>query len=131
MQLSTTSLKKLALPLALGVSLGVAAMGAKPVQAANAANGAKIYGTNCAMCHGPKGAGDGPASASLNPKPRKFSDPKIMSKIADKTIATTIQKGGAAMKKSPAMPPFPQLKPNEVADLVAHIRALCKCKGPK
>lgn len=131
MQLSTPSLKKLALSLVLGVSLGAVAMAAKPVKAANAANGAKIYGTNCAMCHGPKGAGDGPASASLNPKPRKFSDPKIMSKIADKTITMTIQKGGMAMKKSPAMPPFPQLKPNEVADLVAHIRALCKCKGPK
>ena len=26
----------------------------------------------CAACHGPAGAGDGPAAAALNPKPRSF-----------------------------------------------------------
>jgi len=36
------------------------------------AEGEKIYKTNCASCHGDKGAGDGPASTGLNPPPRDF-----------------------------------------------------------
>lgn len=34
--------------------------------------GEKIYKTNCASCHGDKGAGDGPAATGLNPPPRDF-----------------------------------------------------------
>lgn len=36
------------------------------------AHGAKVFANNCAVCHGPKGLGDGPAGMSLNPKPRNF-----------------------------------------------------------
>ncbi len=34
--------------------------------------GQKLFQTNCAMCHGPEGKGDGPAGAGLNPKPRNL-----------------------------------------------------------
>jgi mono/diheme cytochrome c family protein len=37
------------------------------------AKGKEVYETNCASCHGPNGAGDGPAGAALNPKPRNFA----------------------------------------------------------
>ncbi|MCX7998904.1 MAG: c-type cytochrome [Leptospiraceae bacterium] len=36
------------------------------------AKGKEVYEANCASCHGPNGAGDGPAGAALNPKPRNF-----------------------------------------------------------
>jgi high-affinity iron transporter len=32
-------------------------------------SGAQLYGQHCAMCHGDRGAGDGPAAASLDPPP--------------------------------------------------------------
>jgi mono/diheme cytochrome c family protein len=35
-------------------------------------HGQKVYVNNCASCHGPVGAGDGPAAAGLNPKPRNL-----------------------------------------------------------
>lgn len=35
-------------------------------------HGAKIYGQNCAMCHGDQGKGDGAAGQALNPKPRNL-----------------------------------------------------------
>ena len=41
-----------------------------------AGHGAKVFSTNCAVCHGPQGLGDGPAGASLNPKPRNFVEGK-------------------------------------------------------
>lgn len=34
------------------------------------AYGQKVYQTNCSMCHGNEGRGDGPAGGGLNPKPR-------------------------------------------------------------
>ncbi|MCX6024606.1 MAG: copper resistance protein CopC [Chloroflexi bacterium] len=36
---------------------------------ASAALGAPLYQQNCQMCHGPRGRGDGPVAASLNPRP--------------------------------------------------------------
>ena len=36
------------------------------------AHGAKVYKTNCSICHGDKGMGDGPAGMALVPKPRNF-----------------------------------------------------------
>jgi len=35
-------------------------------------HGGKVYATNCAMCHGAEGKGDGAAGAALNPKPRNL-----------------------------------------------------------
>lgn len=37
--------------------------------------GREIFNQNCASCHGEKGAGDGAAVASLNPKPRNYRAP--------------------------------------------------------
>lgn len=40
------------------------------------AYGAKLFATNCAMCHGAEGKGDGPAGQGLNPKPRNMVEGK-------------------------------------------------------
>lgn len=40
------------------------------------AHGQKLYATNCAMCHGNEGKGDGAAGAGLNPKPRNLIEGK-------------------------------------------------------
>jgi caa(3)-type oxidase subunit IV len=37
------------------------------------AKGKELFQQNCVLCHGPEGRGDGPASTSLNPKPRNFT----------------------------------------------------------
>lgn len=39
------------------------------------ARGKVLFAENCATCHGPEGQGDGVAGASLNPKPRNFTQP--------------------------------------------------------
>jgi mono/diheme cytochrome c family protein len=38
--------------------------------------GAKLFQTNCALCHGNEGKGDGAAGAGLNPKPRNLVEGK-------------------------------------------------------
>jgi mono/diheme cytochrome c family protein len=38
-----------------------------------AETGRALYQGMCAACHGPNGDGDGPAAASLNPRPKDFT----------------------------------------------------------
>lgn len=38
--------------------------------------GAKVYSTNCAVCHGKEAKGDGPGGMALNPKPRNLIEGK-------------------------------------------------------
>jgi len=40
-----------------------------PYQASSIAEGQALYGEHCAVCHGPRAAGDGPAAATLQPRP--------------------------------------------------------------
>jgi mono/diheme cytochrome c family protein len=103
-----------------------------PAPAAGAAGGdataeAKaIFDSRCVTCHGPQGAGDGPASAGLTPPPRNFRDPAWQQSVTDQHIEQIVQYGGAAVGKSPAMPANPDLmsKPEVVAALRAHVRGL-------
>ena len=44
-----------------------------PLGAEAAGEGAKVFKSNCEMCHGPQGHGDGPAGQSLDPKPRDLA----------------------------------------------------------
>lgn len=86
----------------------------------------QIFATRCFTCHGPTGAGDGPASAGLTPPPRNFQDPVWQQSVTDEHIEQIIQYGGAAVGKSPAMPSNPDLmsKPEVVAALRAYVRGL-------
>jgi mono/diheme cytochrome c family protein len=37
--------------------------------------GKTLFGANCSSCHGQLGKGDGPAAATMNPRPRNFTSP--------------------------------------------------------
>ena len=43
--------------------------------------GRTIYETQCAICHGPRGAGDGPAAASLPLKPPSLQDAAMVAEM--------------------------------------------------
>ena len=45
-----------------------------PNQAPDLARGAALYQSQCAMCHGATGQGDGPTGLQLNPRPVNFTD---------------------------------------------------------
>ena len=88
----------------------------------------KIFGTLCANCHGADGTGNTPIAASLDPKPRNYTDPKWQASVTDEQIAKTIVGGGASVGKSNVMPPNPDLadKPEVVDALVQIIRGFKK-----
>ena len=84
--------------------------------------GAKAYYTQtCMTCHGKTGHGDGDSAAALKPKPRNLSDKTWQATVDDAYLKKVIQFGGAAVGKSPTMPPNPQL-----ADKKAVINGLVK-----
>lgn len=91
------------------------------------AKGKEIFSQRCVPCHGSTGHGDGPASASLNPKPRKFADGQWQNQVTDDYIEKIIKMGGAAVGKSPAMPSNPDL--NDPA-VVAGIRTVVRSFKP-
>lgn len=88
----------------------------------------EIFESRCVTCHGPQGAGDGPASAGLEPKPRNFQDPEWQDSVTDDHIEKIILYGGAAVGRSAAMPANPDLiaKPEVVAALREYVRGLGK-----
>lgn len=89
---------------------------------------AQKFGTFCAMCHGTDGRGNGPAAASLNPKPRDYTDPAWQASVTDDDIKKIIVGGGAAVGKSQAMPGQPDLAqdPDMLDGFVQIIRGFAK-----
>lgn len=74
-----------------------------------AASAKQIFATRCTPCHGATGGGDGPASASLTPKPASFASAAWQASVTDDHIEKIIAYGGMAVGKSAAMPPNPDL----------------------
>src|SRR5262249_41409589 len=46
------------------------------------ARAATIFAAVCSTCHGASGGGDGPAAATLNPRPRSFLDPATVAQLS-------------------------------------------------
>jgi cytochrome c553 len=88
----------------------------------------QLFATLCVMCHGADGTGNGPAAASLNPRPRNYTDAAWQASITDDQIKETILKGGQGVGKSPMMPGQPQLaaQPEVLDGLVQIIRGFGK-----
>jgi mono/diheme cytochrome c family protein len=85
------------------------------------ARGEALFKQNCTSCHGDAGHGDGPASASLNPKPRDFTQAgnwKRGYRVPD--IFTTITTG----LKGTGMAPFDFIHPADRMALVHYVRSL-------
>lgn len=87
-----------------------------------------MFATVCVTCHGTDGTGTGPAAASLNPKPRNYTDPQWQASTTDDQIKEIILKGGQGVGKSPMMPGQPQLadQPEVLEGLVKIIRGFGK-----
>jgi mono/diheme cytochrome c family protein len=91
----------------------------------DAAEGEAIYQVYCASCHGPRGEGDGPAAAALDPKPARHSDGAYMNALGNDHLFKVIADGGAAVGKSPLMAPWGgSLDDEQIWHLVAFLRSL-------
>lgn len=87
----------------------------------------EIYDTRCSTCHGAGGKGDGAAAAALNPKPRDLSSADWQKSVTDEHIEKIIIGGGAAVGKSPMMPPNSDLEGK--TDVVHALRVMVRDLG--
>lgn len=85
----------------------------------------KEYAEKCAMCHGERGAGDGPAGAAFNPAPPDFTEAAFQEARTDEQLVAAIADGKGAMPGFKA-----QLSEEAVAALVAYIRNLGSSDSP-
>src|SRR3989337_4432595 len=91
------------------------------------AKGKEFYAKHCAGCYGPTGKGDGPAAAALNPKPNDFTNKAYMAGLKDQYLFDLIQKGGAAVGKSPLIPPFgSKMQDGGIRGRIAYLKTLAK-----
>jgi mono/diheme cytochrome c family protein len=97
--------------------------------AGDAVKGKATFEQYCRACHGSGGHGDGPMAASLNPKPKDFSDKAYNGSLKEDHLLKIIKEGGQAVGKAPIMPKFGgTLQDNQIQDVVAFIRSLAKGK---
>lgn len=93
-----------------------------PATPVSIAAGKATYKLYCAPCHGNNGRGDGPAAASLNPKPADHTS-SLLLKETDGSLFYRISEGHT---------PMPQYKTTlseqQRWELVDYIRTLCKEK---
>jgi mono/diheme cytochrome c family protein len=98
----------------------VAGLDVHPTSAASGdpTKGKLIYETNCLMCHGARGKGDGPISAGLRPPATDLTGQTARAK-SDKDLLTVIQDGRGVM---PAWK-F-QLNEQQIQNALTYVRSL-------
>ena len=85
------------------------------------ARGESLFKQNCTSCHGDTGRGDGPASGTLNPRPRNFTQPVGWTHGYRTTdIFTTVATG----VKGTGMNAFDFIPPADRMALVHYVRSL-------
>jgi mono/diheme cytochrome c family protein len=93
--------------------------------APDAARGKLQFESYCVSCHGPRGEGDGPVAASLDPRPARLGDRAYMSGRTDDYLFQVIKNGGASVGRSPMMAPWGgTLTDAQIRDVIAYVRSL-------
>jgi mono/diheme cytochrome c family protein len=79
---------------------------------------AKVYKTNCVLCHASDGSGNSPSGKALGSKDLASSE---VQKKPDADLTEVITKGKGKMPAFGA-----KLKPDDIKQLVAYIRSMAK-----
>lgn len=92
--------------------------------AGDAAKGKELFAANCASCHGAEGHGDGPAGASLDPKPRNLT---ATSEYKFGHMAMAVYRTGMYGVEGTGMAPWDGIiEPKDMWDIVAYVETLQK-----
>jgi mono/diheme cytochrome c family protein len=111
----------------MDVAAIAAAGGGSDSGGSGASPGASLYAQNCSSCHGPRGAGDGPVGATLNPQPARHDDGEYMNALSNEHLFMVIQEGGAAVGKSPTMAAWgATMSDDQIREVIVFVRSLAE-----
>ena len=112
---------KLVLKNAFPNDSGLFAQSAEENKTAAIMRGRRIFEKRCVMCHGATGKGDGIRAMSLAVRPANLS----ISKMSEAEQARIIERGGAAVGRSPLMPVWgSEFSRTEIQNLVKYLQAI-------
>ena len=81
----------------------------------------KVYGYDCAMCHGPNGNGKGDLAAEMKPPLKDYTDPAALKDITDGEMFYIIKNGKGQMP-----PDGGRTKPDDIWNMVILVRSFAK-----
>lgn len=98
------------------------------------AKGKEIFTAKCALCHGEKGDGKGPAAANLPLKPADLTDGKMVAEMAGNYWLWRVSEGGLVepfRSKGSVMPAWKgELSMNDRWAVIAYAHTLSGHRGP-
>ena len=88
--------------------------------------GAQLNAQYCIRCHDPESTPERVSNMdNLSVKPHTFTEGDVLNKMSDADLTAIISHGGAALSKSPEMPPWGYtLSKSDIAALISYIRAV-------
>jgi mono/diheme cytochrome c family protein len=81
----------------------------------------KVYGYDCAMCHGPNGNGKGDLAAEMKPPLKDYTDPAALKDISDGELFYIIKNGKGQMPSE-----GDRAKTDDLWNMVVLIRSFAK-----
>jgi putative copper resistance protein D len=97
-----------------------------PYAVASVARGASVFARNCAICHDPRGHGDGPAAGSLAIKPANLTEHAFHHRVGD--LFWWVKEGIAGTP----MPSFKsRLSDTQIWDVINFLRLLTQSEASK
>ena len=81
----------------------------------------KMYGYDCAMCHGPNGNGKGDLAGEMKPPLKDYTDPAALKDISDGELFYVIKNGKGQMP-----PEGDRAKPDDLWNMVILMRSFAK-----
>jgi mono/diheme cytochrome c family protein len=85
------------------------------------AHAKKVYGYDCALCHGENGNGKGDVVADLKLKLKDYTDPAALKDISDGELFYVIKNGKGQMP-----PEGDRAKPDDIWNMVILVRSFAK-----
>lgn len=85
------------------------------------AAGKKIYSTDCEMCHGKQGAGDGDLAADMKLSLKDFRDEASLKDVSNKELFDLIDKGRGKMMGEEG-----RLKAEQIWNVINYVRSFSK-----
>jgi len=88
--------------------------------------GQQLHAIHCIRCHDPESTPERVSNHdNLSAQAHAFTEGAVLNAISDANLTAIISHGGAALNKSPEMPPYGnRLTKSEIDALVAYIRAV-------